>query len=78
MGVKIDAIPGRVNETWLYAKRPGMYYGQCSELCGTDHAFMPIAIKAVPREEFEKWLAEAKTKFDKVAEFGRRAEVPAQ
>jgi cytochrome c oxidase subunit 2 len=76
MGVKIDAIPGRVNETWLYAKTPGMYYGQCSELCGLDHAFMPIAVKAVPRDEYEKWLGEARKKFDKLTKLGQRAEAP--
>ncbi len=46
-GIKIDAIPGRINETWFKAEREGMYYGQCSELCGKDHAFMPIAIRVV-------------------------------
>jgi cytochrome c oxidase subunit 2 len=77
MGVKVDANPGRINETWIYAKKPGMYYGQCSELCGDDHGFMPIAVRAVPRDESEKWLAEAKTKFDKVEE-PKRAEAPAK
>ena len=75
MGAKVDANPGRINETWLYAKKPGMYYGQCSELCGTDHGFMPISIKAVPRAEYEKWLEDAKKKFDKVEE-PKRAETP--
>lgn len=78
MGVKADANPGRINETWIYAKKPGMYYGQCSELCGADHGFMPIAVKAVPRDEYEKWLADAKKKFDKVEEPKRADAAPAR
>ncbi|MAM95559.1 cytochrome c oxidase subunit II [Parvibaculum sp.] len=54
-GVKIDAVPGRLNETWFRAEKTGMYYGQCSELCGTRHAFMPINVKVVTQEEFEAW-----------------------
>ncbi|MEM7069948.1 MAG: cytochrome c oxidase subunit II, partial [Pseudomonadota bacterium] len=54
-GIKIDAIPGRVNETWFKAEKEGLYYGQCSELCGKDHAFMPIAIRVVDRDTFEAW-----------------------
>ncbi|MBX3493812.1 MAG: cytochrome c oxidase subunit II [Parvibaculum sp.] len=57
-GVKIDAIPGRLNETWFRADRTGMFYGQCSELCGTRHAFMPISVKVVTKEEFEEWVAQ--------------------
>jgi cytochrome c oxidase subunit II len=57
-GVKIDAIPGRLNETWFRAERTGMFYGQCSELCGTRHAFMPISVKVVTKEEFEEWVAQ--------------------
>lgn len=60
-GVKIDAIPGRLNETWFRADAPGVYYGQCSELCGTNHAFMPIAIHAVSEEQFAKWAEAAKS-----------------
>lgn len=56
-GLKTDAVPGRVNETWFQADRPGVYYGQCSELCGVDHAFMPIQINVVPRAEFAAWVA---------------------
>lgn len=63
LGIKIDAIPGRVNETWLRINKKGTYYGQCSELCGTGHGFMPIAIRAVEKEEYNKWLAESKSKF---------------
>jgi cytochrome c oxidase subunit 2 len=59
-GIKIDAIPGRLNETWFKATKEGMYYGQCSELCGKDHAFMPIAVRVVNDLEFAKWIAQAK------------------
>jgi cytochrome c oxidase subunit 2 len=55
-GVKIDAVPGKLNETWFYARKTGIYYGQCSELCGQDHAFMPIAVRVVSKEEFSRWL----------------------
>ena len=55
-GVKVDAIPGRINEAWIYIKFPGIYYGQCSELCGVNHAFMPISVEAVPMSEFEDRL----------------------
>jgi len=57
-GIKIDAVPGRLNETWFKAAREGMYYGQCSELCGKDHAFMPIAVRVVSEADFTKWAAE--------------------
>jgi cytochrome c oxidase subunit 2 len=63
-GVKIDAIPGRLNETWFRVDREGMYYGQCSELCGRDHAFMPIAVQAVSQEKFAEWAAAAPTNLD--------------
>lgn len=56
-GLKTDAIPGRVNETWFKADRTGIFYGQCSELCGTDHAFMPIQINVVTQAEFAAWVA---------------------
>ncbi|HEY0422576.1 MAG TPA: cytochrome c oxidase subunit II [Rhodopila sp.] len=62
-GVKIDAIPGRLNETWFKATQTGMFYGQCSELCGKDHAFMPIAIRVVSDQEFAAWAEAAKKKF---------------
>lgn len=58
-GVKIDAIPGRLNETWFKAEKEGLYYGQCSELCGKDHAFMPIGIRVVSKDQYETWLAAA-------------------
>ncbi|CAA7627757.1 putative cytochrome c oxidase subunit 2 [Candidatus Terasakiella magnetica] len=62
-GVKTDAIPGRLNESWVQISQPGLYYGQCSQLCGVNHGFMPIQIRAVPKEEFAAWVASAKTKF---------------
>ena len=64
-GVKRDAVPGRINETWFKAEKVGTYYGQCSELCGIKHAFMPIAVRVVSNEEYEEWLSEAKEKFAK-------------
>ena len=62
-GVKIDAIPGRLNETWFKATKTGMFYGQCSELCGKDHAFMPIAVRVVSDQEFAAWVETAKKKY---------------
>ena len=62
-GIKIDAVPGRLNETWFKATKTGMFYGQCSELCGKDHAFMPIAVKVVTDQEFAAWVEDAKKKF---------------
>ncbi|MGL9622174.1 cytochrome c oxidase subunit II [Bradyrhizobium sp. U531] len=62
-GVKIDAIPGRLNETWFKATKVGMFYGQCSELCGKDHAFMPIAIRVVEDKDFAAWVETAKKKY---------------
>jgi len=62
-GVKIDAIPGRLNETWFKATKTGMFYGQCSELCGKDHAFMPIAIRVVEDKDFASWVESAKKKY---------------
>ena len=62
-GIKIDAIPGRVNETWFKAEREGVYYGQCSQLCGRDHAFMPIAVHVVSEKDYTAWLDTAKKKY---------------
>ena len=62
-GVRLDTVPGRLNETWMQATREGTFYGFCSELCGIDHAFMPIAVKIVSKAEFEKWVKEAQEKF---------------
>ena len=62
-GIKIDAVPGRINETWFKAEREGTYYGQCSQLCGRDHAFMPIAVHVVSQQEYTAWLDQAKKKY---------------
>ena len=59
IGMKMDAVPGRINESWFRIEEEGMYYGQCSELCGTNHGFMPIMVKAVSKEEFDVWIEEA-------------------
>lgn len=58
-GVKIDAVPGRLNETWFRAKREGVYYGQCSELCGAGHGYMPIAIEVMSKDKYDAWVAKA-------------------
>ncbi len=63
LGMKIDAIPGRINETWVRITKPGQYYGQCSELCGIGHGFMPISLKAVSKEDYKIWVETAKKKF---------------
>ncbi len=60
-GIKTDAVPGRINEIWFNAQKEGLYYGQCSELCGKDHAFMPIAIRVVTDEQYNTWLTAART-----------------
>jgi cytochrome c oxidase subunit 2 len=65
LGMKKDATPGRTNETWFRANEVGVYYGQCSELCGVNHYFMPIQINAVTKEAFDAWVADAKKKFAK-------------
>lgn len=64
LGSKVDAVPGRTNETWFEINEPGMYYGQCSELCGTGHAFMPLAIRAVSEAEFDAWVTKAQARFN--------------
>lgn len=66
-GVRMDTVPGRLNETWVEVNKTGTYYGFCSELCGVDHAFMPIAVKVVPKAEFEEWVAWAQENYDTVA-----------
>jgi cytochrome c oxidase subunit 2 len=60
-GIKVDAVPGRINETWFKATKEGLFYGQCSELCGKDHAYMPIAIRVVNEQQYNSWLTAAKT-----------------
>jgi len=62
-GIRIDAVPGRLNDTWFKATREGTYHGQCSELCGTDHAFMPIVVRVVSESDFKTWIAQAKQKY---------------
>ncbi|MFO1124593.1 MAG: cytochrome c oxidase subunit II [Methylocystis sp.] len=73
-GVRMDAIPGRLNQTWFKVEKEGVYYGQCFFICGKDHAYMPIVIRAVSREKYEAWLAESKKKF---ADAGARVRVAA-
>lgn len=60
-GVKTDAVPGRLNEGWFLVEQPGVYYGQCSELCGKNHAFMPIEVRVVPQDQYDRWIATMKT-----------------
>ena len=67
-GIKMDGVPGRLNETYFKAEREGLYYGQCSELCGKDHAFMPIAVRVVSAEQFSKWAAAAADDVDEANE----------
>jgi len=62
-GVLIDAVPGRLNQTWFKATREGIYYGQCRELCGKDHAFMPIQVRVASEADYNAWLTQAKQKF---------------
>jgi cytochrome c oxidase subunit 2 len=62
-GIRIDAVPGRVNDTWFKATKQGVFYGQCSELCGKDHSFMPVAVHVVSEADFDTWLAKAKQEF---------------
>jgi cytochrome c oxidase subunit 2 len=66
MGVKMDAVPGRINKTWFKATQTGTFYGQCSELCGARHYFMPIELKVVTEDQFNAWVATAKKKFASV------------
>ncbi|WP_229708116.1 cytochrome c oxidase subunit II [Tistrella bauzanensis] len=69
-GVKMDAVPGRLNETWFRVEKPGVYYGQCSEICGIRHGFMPIVIEARAEGEFNNWVTEAQGKFARVDQGG--------
>jgi cytochrome c oxidase subunit 2 len=62
-GIKVDAVPGRLNETWFNADQEGVYYGQCSELCGNGHPYMPITVRVVSEQQYAAWLTEAKQKF---------------
>jgi cytochrome c oxidase subunit 2 len=78
-GVKTDAVPGKLNDTWFKVTKPGVYYGQCSELCGNGHGFMPIMVQAVSKADYQKWLDEAKKKFAKAdgSDAAQVAAVPA-
>ena len=62
-GVRVDAVPGRLNETWFKAEQEGVYYGQCSKLCGVDHAYMPIMFRVVAQDKYDAWLLDAKKKY---------------
>ena len=73
-GIKLDAVPGRLQTTWFRAEREGRYYGQCSELCGRNHAFMPIAVHVVSEQEFNDWLAKTKAASASQDEGGEVAE----
>ena len=75
-GVKLDGVPGRINETWFRVDAEGIYYGQCSELCGRDHAFMPIQVKAVSKEAYEEWAAFAQKEY--AGDDGAEGFVPAR
>lgn len=75
LGVKQDTVPGRMNETWVRITKPGVYYGQCSELCGKDHSYMPIEIHAVTQEEFDAWVESAKEEY---AAYTPHPETPVQ
>lgn len=65
-GVKMDTVPGRTNESWIKVTKTGTFYGQCSELCGVNHAFMPIRVDVVSKAEFAKWAADAKVKYARI------------
>ncbi|MGB0478648.1 MAG: cytochrome c oxidase subunit II, partial [Parvibaculales bacterium] len=65
-GLKMDAVPGRLNETWFKAEKTGTYYGQCSELCGIRHAFMPIRIEVVSKADFALWVEEAQNEYAEI------------
>jgi cytochrome c oxidase subunit 2 len=73
MGIKLDAVPGQVNETWVRINEEGTYYGQCSELCGTGHSYMPIMVKAVSKAAFEDWVAKPDRNDLRVAEAANAA-----
>ena len=74
LGWKRDAIPGFINESWTLIEQPGVYRGQCAELCGQDHGFMPVVVEAVPEAEFQQWVAKMKAKNLPTAP-GRQSEV---
>ena len=67
-GIKTDAIPGRVNQTWFRVDEPGTYFGQCSELCGSNHAYMPIVVEVVPQDDYDAWVSEQVARRDGTTE----------
>ena len=67
LGMQLYAVPGRLNETWTRIDKPGLYYGQCNQICGLDHSFMPIGIEAKVQADFDAWLADARTRFPSTA-----------
>ena len=73
--VRMDAVPGRLNEAWFKPEKEGLYYGQCSKLCGKDHAYMPIAFRVVSQEKYDAWLADAKKKYGAAASSSQFASV---
>lgn len=77
-GMKTDAVPGRLQETWMEIEKEGVYYGQCSELCGVDHGFMPIAVEAVSKQAFDEWVEKAKVEFAAAAPSGESQVAQAQ
>lgn len=72
-GVKVDAVPGRLNQVWFRVEEPGVYFGQCSELCGTGHAYMPIQVRAVPQDEYDQWLDEMAAQYAEAPELSAPA-----
>ncbi len=77
-GVRIDAVPGRLNEAWFQAEREGVYYGQCSKICGKDHAFMPIVFRVVSDAQYADWLTQAKKKYASIPAAGQFADASLQ
>jgi cytochrome c oxidase subunit 2 len=73
MGVKMDAVPGRLNHTWFKATQTGIFYGECSELCGAKHAYMPIELHVVSDTDYAAWLAASKNKFSALAALDNNA-----
>jgi cytochrome c oxidase subunit 2 len=71
LGVQIYAMPGRLNEAWVNVDRPGVYYGQCNQICGVNHAYMPIAVEALSKADFAKWVEDAKKRFAQGSDGGR-------
>ena len=63
LGIKKDTVPGRLNEFWIHVNKEGVYYGQCSELCGPGHGYMPIMVRVLSKDAFQEWIKISKTKF---------------